>query len=1267
MRKNKRKLRIERNGAELALDRLFTKLGMGLRSKLITIFLIVKVIPIILIAVIAWRQFSLLGSALADRTHILGNNLNAALSEVGDHAVADSKTALIDSAREQVDRLSTDTASKIASFLYRRDDDIKFLATLDPTAGSYADVAETYKNFIVNQRSALLRPGDWDLGYDEKNDPQHKTEIWVPVNRTDPAPDTVTSSNPNNEIDADGELGHSGEFHYRAPDGFRYESRPLYDEIAFIDTSGVEQIKLVWGDTYRAIDGNNQPFYNSDLYVNGSRNVVLGMGTTKIGGDVFGPQIWNNRFNPQLTDLSAKNLYGNYQNTYMQAEKEFMDSLPSLKNGEIFVSDVIGAYVGTNYIGMYTPGVLNSSVIDAHPNKDMLRGEAADLQNFMQYAQNQAYAGAENPYGQRFQGIVRWATPVFDAAGTTLKGYVTFALNHDHIMEFTDHITPLAERYVELPNAYAGNYAFIWDYQCRSIAHPRHHSIVGYDRNTGDPQVPWLEGTAVNGELAAGSPYQLWYDHGGKEWLADLPPYTNASEPVWKTAIIPSQGVSWGAYPNANSLTIPQFDNQSRQKTAARELTRLGFVGLDGRYLNHAPQCTGWMDLTEKGGSGSFYILWSGLWKPTAAAAIPYYTGHYAPSEQNGSRRGFGIVTVCAGMDDFKKPAEVMAGTLNGLIGNASEDLAVNTDNTQAAIRKNLNSTTWQLFLIALFFVTLVILVAVWLASYLSRNILQLNRGMARFRSGERQFRFNALVKDEFGQLADSFDEMADSLVDSVKPPLSILDTEHRIVYMNEEGLAFSGKTLDEIVGKPYRDYSAYPQNTVYDPILALEENREAEIYHMERKDIYIKGQASYFYDKDGRKLGYIVTSVDVTEMRKTQTDLERAVLSANLANEHKGEFLARMSHEIRTPMNAIMGITSLLDRKLSEMRGGKALGEAKEYVKQIDNSSSHLLNLLNDILDLSKIDAGKIDMVEETVDLSELAETVKDIIMPRCTAKGIVFDAKFDAFDTAFLTDSLRLRQVLINLLGNAVKFTPELGRVEFVIEKKGREDGKTLVRFTVRDNGIGMEETVLSNLFKPFEQGDRNISRKYGGTGLGLAISGRIVELLGGKIGVESAPGRGSEFAFEIWLKETARAAGEGTPAAADAEGKFVGKRVLLVDDVDINRMIVSSLLEPTGVSIDEAADGAEALKRFTESAPGTYDMILMDIQMPVMDGYQASVAIRSLKRPDAERIPIVALTANAFKDDIDRAIKAGMDAHIAKPVEYDKLVEMLFRFLR
>ncbi|MDR1395802.1 MAG: hypothetical protein LBK52_06515, partial [Deltaproteobacteria bacterium] len=818
---------------------------------------------------------------------------------------------------------------------------------------------------------------------------------------------------------------------------------------------------------------------------------------------------------PALKNVSSR------LSTYVKAETYFPE-LEKLGRGEIYVSDVIGAYVGSNYIGMYTPENLQKASED--------RGYPIEYN-----PEEQAFSGRENPVGRRFEGIVRWATPVYNDKNEKI-GYVTLALNHDHIIERVDHLTPMMERTVQVSSAFEGNYAFIWDYRGRSIVHPRHHSIVGFDPETGDPQIPWLENTVFE---------------------------------QWKASGLPK----WSDF----AKDYPIFHEQSRTKKPAPSLTRAGLVGLDCRYLNTAPQCTGWMDLTKDGGSGSFYILWSGLYKLNTAAAIPYYTGHYAPSpENNFSRRGFGFVAIGSGLDYFTLPAKETEKTL--------------ADTVAAYLR----STFIQLSLTTMILIVLVVFIAIAMASFLTRSITRLIEGINLFRDGQRNFRFRYPVRDEFGTLADSFDEMAEAIESSVKNPLCIIDMNRIIIYMNPYArVYYNSAEIGDVKGKLYDDISIYVHGSKNCPITALIEGRDAEIVQLEGLQSYVRGTASYFYNREGEKAGYIIETLNVTEMVLKQIELERAVESANQANEHKGEFLAHMSHEIRTPMNAIIGLSAIVKDNLTSMKSdSQEIQEIRDNIRQIESSSFHLLGLLNDILDLSKIEAGKIELTSEVVELPILINTVTSIMKTRCKEKGINFIFPANDFTPhTFLTDPLHLRQVLINLLGNAVKFTPEAGTIEFKVSRLDQKDGQALIEFLVRDSGIGISDEALSAIFQPFEQGGGKITRIYGGTGLGLTISRHIVRLFGGDIRVKSQVGQGSEFIFGIWLKET-QSSLQTEQAVSDPSGKFAGKRALLVDDVELNRKIARAMLKKTGIAIDEANDGSEALNKFEQSPENTYD---------------------------------------------------------------------------
>ena len=370
-----------------------------------------------------------------------------------------------------------------------------------------------------------------------------------------------------------------------------------------------------------------------------------------------------------------------------------------------------------------------------------------------------------------------------------------------------------------------------------------------------------------------------------------------------------------------------------------------------------------------------------------------------------------------------------------------------------------------------------------------------------------------------------------------------------------------------------------------------------------------------------------------------------------------KSFFLANMSHEIRTPLNAIVGMAQVAKQNSTNEK-------AMRPIEEILNASRHLMDLINDILDFSKIESGKLDLVYEAFDFRMAMQEVVNLITPRCVEKNIAFETKFDNLSEVFVSgDRLRTKQVLINLLGNAVKFTDENGTITFSIEIVGKSKSDTTLQFCVRDNGIGISEENLPNLFTEFEQGDNSISVKYDGTGLGLAISQKIIKAMGGEILVESVPGEGSTFSFAIALQNAEL---RGFPAKQEARGEefdLSGRRILIAEDIEINRAILVELLADTGIIIDVAEDGQQALQMFEQSALNHYNLIFMDVQMPKMDGYQATVAIRKLSRSDAKNIPIIAMTANAFREDVERALDAGMNGHMSKPIDIDEVRQMLF----
>jgi len=401
----------------------------------------------------------------------------------------------------------------------------------------------------------------------------------------------------------------------------------------------------------------------------------------------------------------------------------------------------------------------------------------------------------------------------------------------------------------------------------------------------------------------------------------------------------------------------------------------------------------------------------------------------------------------------------------------------------------------------------------------------------------------------------------------------------------------------------------------------------------------------------------------------QTLTALTEAKNEANQAAVAKGAFLSNMSHEIRTPMNAIIGMTNI-------GKNADSMEEVQHALNKIEGASEHLLGIINNVLDMSKIESGKFDLSPEEFNFPKLLKKVNNVISIRIEEKHQKYNTDLDErIPPVLIGDDQRIAQIITNLLGNAVKFTPDGGEISLKTKLLSIENDLCTIQVDVKDNGIGISPHQQESIFKSFIQADSSISRKFAGTGLGLSISKNLVESMGGKIWVESELEKGAVFKFTFQVKRSGSQNSFDQNITSDSDDQaskneidltvYKDKYLLLAEDIDINREILIALLEPYELKIDCAVNGVLALQMFTD-APDKYDIIFMDIQMPEMDGYEATGRIRSSGVSNAESIPIIAMTANVFKEDIERCLEAGMDGHIGKPLEIEKVLEMMEKYL-
>ena len=997
----------------------------SIRDKLIGIFILIKVIPLILLAWFAWTEIFSLSETLEKFVNEMAETSSQTTEQVSELATSSSIRALDVRSREAIERLTTDLARQVAAFLTDRDTDIQMAALLKPDP-------QTYRIFLDSHKRNVIFHEPWTL--DEAQG------IWKPADGTDSgaagAKTDVQAKNNDNELD----------FHYRPPENKGIvKSLPLFLEMTYVDLTGQELIKV----------------QTSDLLPAELKNV---------------------------SDVTQ---------TFCKAETYFQ-KLKDLKPGEIYVSDVIGPYVKTHLIGHYTKANAEAAGVEFDP-------------------ENSAYAGKENPVGKRFKGIIRWAMPVVQDGSVT--GYVTLALDHTHVMEFTDHVVPTEERYSDISDAASGNYAFLWDYKGRNVSHPRDFFIVGYDPATGQEALPWLE---------------------KKDYEA-----FKASDMA----------------PDRFLRTLKLFEQQTLSKSFDKAQVHEGLVGLDCPYLDFAPQCEGWHTLTQYGGSGSFVIYWSGLKKLTTAAAVPYYTGHYGNSP-----RGFGFVTIGANVDEFHRPAVATAAVIKKTEKEYIRAIEKQNEKNRGVIIESLQHTATRLSIYTIVMIVLVILIAVMMASALTGKITTMIKGISRFQRGEMGYRLDITSSDEIGVLGRTFNDMADSIqlaileleqskssvedsnvslkallsriIDSMPSIIIGVDTSLNITLWNEEAAKITGKRFETVDGQNL--FEAFPMLRKNKSIV-LPAIQNGDIQKEERIAVPVNEEILYY---DVTVYPLISDGIDGAVLRidniTTRVYMEEMMIQTEKM-QSIGGLAAGMAHEINSPLAGIIQSAQVIEKRMSKTlpvnaqvarEVGLDLYTLNRYLEKRD-----IFKMIHAILDAGRraadIVAGMLAfsrksdstlapsrieaLLDQTIDIVKKDYDIKK----KVDFKTINIARDYDTDLPLVPCDKGKIQQVFFNIIMNgayAMMENPDSRPPCFTITVERLAHS---LEVGIEDNGPGMDESTKSRIFEPFFT-----TKQVGvGTGLGLYISYFIVvENHKGEILVDSVPGKGTKFTIRLPLEEPA-----------------------------------------------------------------------------------------------------------------------------------------------